>query len=197
MYLRLSYILASVIVMPSSALAAEPPKLGAVFETVSNTLRKAKATIENKDVPPLKSVTLNLSTKIERTAGGSINIFLVSVDAEDKSSRSQKQTIVLGFDPYEVEGSALKIRTEDVRVSDLMAAAINQTFAKLKTNIKGAKPKSFKLTFTLAASSKGGGSLSLATPIKLKAGGSVAPSNAQEFVFQFGEETKAKAKPKG
>ncbi len=76
-------------------------------------------------------------------------------------------------------------------------AAINQTFAKLKRKIKGASPKSFKLAFTLTASSKDGGSLSLAAPIKLKAGGSVAPSSAQEFVFQFGEEAKAKENPKG
>ncbi len=197
------------VVFSASSAPAASPTVGAVVDTVWNSLAKSKATLQDKSLPPLKSVTMNLTTKTEASASGSIEVYVATIGGTSKSSQTQKQTIVLSFEPYviPIPSDQINKAKKDIRVSDLIAQIVITTLGKLKSlnanvlpvNKKpgdagtGITTKSFKLTFALAASESGNGEASFKlapVPVSFSLGGGESPSNAQEFVFQFGEEAK-------
>ncbi len=123
------------VVFSASSAPAASPTVGAVVDTVWNSLAKSKATLQDKSLPPLKSVTMNLTTKTEASASGSIEVYVATIGGTSKSSQTQKQTIVLSFEPYviPIPSDQINKAKKDIRVSDLIAQIVITTLGKLKS----------------------------------------------------------------
>jgi len=58
-------------------------------------LAKAQTDLHNEGIPPLQSVTLDLTAEVQKDVGGKINLFIVSFGHKWEKSRSQEIEVTL------------------------------------------------------------------------------------------------------
>lgn len=195
-----AFALALSMVSAATAARADPtqaPSLGAVIETATNVLQKVRAELENKRYPPLKSVTMNITTLASEKAEAGAKIIVLTVGSSITNERTRRLSIKLKSRPHEVKlhNSRTNIETgSNRRISDIIAqdlkANLLATFQRLSrhddeaTDPMSTETVTFTFGFKVTQSTAGGGAF-LLEPASLTLGGSSAPANTNEFVFEF------------
>jgi len=197
------HALALLLSIPSNSITAhaddEAPTLGAVIETATNVLQKVKAELENKSYPPLRFVTMNVTTATSEKTDGGLKTFVVNVSSSAHNEQTRKLSIKLGSSPYRVKVRNNKtniIAGRGRAISDIIAqdlkANLEATFRRLSRHDNDANDPLSTDTVTFAFGFKVAKSTSSSTgltfePASLTFGNSSSPTNTNEFVFEFGK----------
>lgn len=189
---------------------ADQPTVGQVIDAALLGLSKAQDAIKTSKGPPLRSVTLNLTVIQEDKVSGELKLAPINAKGEASGTNTNKLSFKIPVDAktlrtpkYISDQYKQRARTiyksddrENRRVSDRLAENIIRAIdanAKFAESGTGISLGSYSLTIGISTKVGGQGGIEFgigAATVSL--GGGLSNSYANEFVFAFGEEPKAK-----
>ena len=154
-----------------------------LLASVQKTLIRVRDQSDDKELPPLKKVTLLVRAALAQKAGGKLSLVVLEVGSN--ASKETIQEIELELRP---PGSEDKAKVSDE--ADALAAAIVEAAHNVKTAENGTPPLHLrtltaKLQFVVKKEGAGGLNFTLA-PVTLSLGGEVKGENTQSIILVFG-----------
>jgi hypothetical protein len=183
---------------PSAAQSSAQPSgqevlVDQLLSEVQLALAKVQQELKSDDMPPLESVTLDLTAEAKKDAGGKINLFIVSFGKKWEKDLSQEIEVTL-----KPPGPNLPLKVgKGPSVSDELQAAILSA-ARGVQKARGDKQVPLVtsavkvvLTFVVKGDTSGGIKFTIA-PVTIDLSGELADSATQKITVNFGNPDKKK-----
>lgn len=186
--LSLSVLVAS---LPVAAQSTPTPGgqdilLEELLSQVQVALLKVQKELKEKNMPPLASVTLNLTAEAKKDAGGKINLYIVSFGKKWEKDRTQEIEIVL---KPPSPSTPLKVAAPPSVSDELQAAILSAARGVQKSRADKDMPlvtNSLKvvLTFVVKGDLSGGLKFTIA-PVTVDLSGDLANSATQKITVTY------------
>jgi hypothetical protein len=183
------------------AVAVAPPNkdvvaVQAVISQIRDALVRVQKTLKGKQLPPLASIDLTLKTVVQKQAGGTFKLWIISFGATRENDQTQSVQIHLTppspDNPTKVGAASLTDALESAIVNAAEAAQQSGTdeYPLLFSGL------TVELDFTVQTTGNGSVSIPVITPITVDLSGKVSKNATQtvKIIFQDPKAKTAKGK---
>jgi hypothetical protein len=178
---------ATTVVTPDNSIVA----IQAVLDQIQDALTRTQKELKGKQLPPLASVDLTLKTVLEKDAGGTFKLWIISFGVKREKDQTQSVTIHLTppspDNPTKVGAADLSSALENAIVSAAEGAQQSGT-SEYPLLFSGL---TVEMEFTVKTTGNGKVSIPIITPITVDISGQVAKNATQtiKIVFQDPKKT--------
>ena len=169
----------------SAADASQVVAIQTVIAQVRDALTRVQKDLDGKQLPPLASVDLTLKTVVEKDAGGTFKLWIISFGVKREKDETQTLTIHLTppskDNPQKVGAASLTAALESAIVSAAEGAQQSGT-KDYPLKFSGL---TLSLDFTVKTTGSGGISIPTITPITVDLSGHVAKNATQTIKIVF------------
>jgi len=162
-----------------------------VISQIRDALTLAQKKLKGKQLPPLASIDLTLKTLLEKDAGGTINLWIISFGA--KRETDSTQTVTIHLTPPSPDNP-----TKVGALTPALASAIVSAAEGAQQSGTSEYPLLFsaltvELEFTIKTTGKAGIKVPIITPITVDLSGQVAKNATQSIKIVFQDKDVKKA----
>ena len=198
LWLALSFSSTTTLLAQSTPTGSKAPQTAApdkevasiteVLNQIQDALTLAQKDLEKNDLPPLASVDLTLKTVLEKTAGGGINLWIISFGA--KRERDETQTVTIHLEPPSPKNPT-KVGAESI------TAVLERTIVIAAEGVKNSGTAAYPLHFSGLTieleftvkweGSAGANKIPVVTPITVDLSGKVDKNATQTLKIVFAD----------
>ena len=155
-----------------------------LLKEVQIGLGKVQADLHNEGIPPLESVTLDLTAEVKKDVGGKINLFIVSFGQKWEKSRSQEVEVTLKPPkPSQLVGRGPSVSDELVKAIEsagrgVQAARGDKTVPLVASGLK------VVLSFVVTGDTSGGANFQI-LPVTVDLSGDLVNSAVQKITVVY------------
>jgi hypothetical protein len=166
----------------------------AVLGEIRDALVRVQQQLKGKQLPPLTSIDLTLKTVVEKDAGGTFKLWIISFGV--KREKDQTQTVAIHLTPPSPENPT---KVGAASLTDALESAIVSAAEGAQESGTSQYPLLFSgltvdLDFTVKTTGNGGVSVPVITPITVDLSGQVDKNATQSIKVVFGDATKPDSK---
>jgi Trypsin-co-occurring domain 2 len=178
------------VVAPNATVVA----LQAVLGQVRDALTQVQKDLKKSQLPQLASVDLTLKTVVEKDAGGTFKLWIISFGV--KREKDQTQTVTIHLTPPSADNPT---KVGAVNLSSALVSAIESAAEGAQQSGTSEYPLLFsgltvELDFTVQTTGNGSVSIPIITPITAGLSGQVAKNATQTIKIVFGKLEKTDTK---